>query len=149
SSDKPKPPVRLNQFGGSLGGRLAKNRLFFFTNYEGSLERRGLTRTFSLPTAKVRSGDFSGLPSIYDPLRIDPITGRRMPFAGNKIPENRLNPVAVAFLQKAPLPTAIGEVQNFVSSPSTRNDSHQGTVRLDYTLSPKDTLFARATSANM
>jgi len=147
--DKAKPPVRLNQFGGSLGGPLARNHLFFFTNYEGSFERRGLTRAFSLPSARVRSGDFSGLPTIYDPLRLDPQTGQRLPFVGNRIPQERLNPVALAFLQKVPLPTSVGEVQNFLASPSIKNDSHQGTLRLDYTVSPRDSVFARVTGANM
>src|SRR5215467_868766 len=91
--DKAKPPLRLNQFGGSLGGPISKNRLFFFTNYEGSVERRGLTRTFSLPSLKVRGGDFSGLPTIYDPLKFDSVTGRRFSFEGNKIPPERLSSV--------------------------------------------------------
>src|SRR2546425_644617 len=147
--DKAKPPVRLNHFGGSLGGPLARNHLFFFTNYEGSFERRGLTRTFSLPSAKVRSGDFSGLPTIYDPLRLDPQTGQRLPFAGNRIPQERLNPVARAFLQKVPLPTSGGEVQNFLASPSIKDDSNQGTLRFDYTVSSKDSVFARVTGANL
>src|SRR5256886_13021140 len=91
---KPKPPLRLNQFGGSLGGPIAKNQLFFFTNYEGSIERRGLTRTFSLPSAKVRGGDFLGLPAIYDPLTFNSVTGRRQAFQRDTIPRERLNPVA-------------------------------------------------------
>ncbi|PYS07712.1 MAG: hypothetical protein DMG15_29510 [Acidobacteria bacterium] len=147
--DKPKPPLRLNQFGGSLGGPIAKNQLFFFTNYEGSIERRGLTRTFSLPSAKVRGGDFSGLPAIYDPLTFNPVTGRRQAFEGNTIPRERLNPVALAFLQKVPLPNSAGEVQNFVTSPSIKNDSHQYTARLDYSINPHDTVFARFTGTNM
>ena len=147
--NKPKPPLRLNQFGGSIGGPIAKNRLFFFTNYEGSLERRGLTRTFSLPSVKVRGGDFSGLPAIYDPLKVDPATGRRLPFDGNKIPLQRLDPVALAFLQKVPLPTSAGDVQNFVASPTIENDSHQFTTRLDYATGPHDTIFGRFTGVNM
>ncbi len=146
--NKPKPPLRLNQFGGSLGGPAARDRLFFFANYEGSRERRALTRAFSLPSAQVRGGDFSGLPAIYDPLRTDAL-GRRLPFEGNKVPPERLNPVAVAFLQKVPLPVSAGEVQNFVASPSIQNDSNQFTARLDFTISPKDNAFARWTGANM
>lgn len=146
--DKARPPLRLNQFGGSLGGPLVQNRAFLFANYEGSRERRALTRTFSLPSLKVRSGDFSGLPTIYDPLRTD-AAGNRVPFPENKIPSERLNPVAVAFLQKVPLPTSAGEVQNFVSSPSIKNDSDQATLRLDYSPSTRDAFFARFTGANM
>ncbi len=148
SPNKAKPPLRLNQYGGSLGGPVLKNRVFFFTNYEGSRERRALTRTFSLPSEKVRSGDFAGLPTIYDPLRTD-ATGRRLPFTANKIPAERLNPVALAFLQNVPLPTSAGEVQNFLASPSIKNDSDQATGRLDYAISPHDTFFARFTGVNM
>jgi hypothetical protein len=147
--DSPKPPLRLNQFGGSLGGPMPGHKAFFFTNYEGSREHSGLTRTFSVPSAKVREGDFSGLPTIYDPLRTDLTTGRRQPFEGNRIPRERLNPAALAFLQKVPLPTSQGEVQNFLASPLIKNDSNQFTARLDYTPSAHDTIFARFTGANM
>jgi hypothetical protein len=146
--EKPKPPLRLNQFGGSIGGPLVQNRAFFFANYEGSRERRALTRTFSMPSLKVRAGDFSGLPTIYDPLTTD-ADGNRLSFAENKIPRDRLNPVAVSFLQKVPIPTAGGEVQNFISSPSIKNDSDQTTLRLDYNPSTHQAFFARFTGANM
>lgn len=144
-----KPPLRQNQFGGGLGGPIRKDQTFFFFNYEGYRERRALTRVFSLPSSKVRDGDFSGLPVIYDPARLDPATGRRLPFPNNRIPRERLDPVALAFLQKAPLPNLPGEVQNFVTSPSVRNDYDQFTVRIDHHLGRNDTLFGRFTFANL
>jgi len=146
---KPLPPLRQNQFGGTLGGPIHKDQTFFFLNYEGFRERRALTRRFSMPSAKVRNGDFSGLPTIYDPLTTDPVTKRRQPFPGNQIPNERLNPAASAFLDKVPMPTSAGEVQNFLASPGLRNDQDQFTLRVDHTAGRKDNVFARLTHADM
>ena len=68
--DQPVPPLRQNQFGGAFGGPVVRDRSFFFFSYEGQRVRRSLTRTFSVPTAAVRGGDFSGSGTICDPLTI-------------------------------------------------------------------------------
>lgn len=142
------PPLRQNQFGGTLGGPIQQDKAFFFLNYEGLRERRALTRAFSLPSEKVRNGDLSHLLLLDEPIRItDPLTGE--PFPDNKIPAGRLDPVARAFLEKVPFPNRPGEVQNFVSSPSFKNDQDQFTVRADRYLSQNDSVFARFTYANM
>ena len=67
SQTAPIPPFRQNQFGGSLGGPVIKNRTFFFADYEGQRVRKSLTSTFSVPTDAMRTGDFTGLPQVYDP----------------------------------------------------------------------------------
>ncbi|MEE8160706.1 MAG: carboxypeptidase regulatory-like domain-containing protein, partial [Acidobacteriota bacterium] len=73
--DESIPSFVQNQFGGTFGGPFTipgvydgENRTFFFLNYEGQRIRQSITRTFSVPTEAVRSGDFSGLGTIYDPL---------------------------------------------------------------------------------
>ena len=70
---------------------------------------RSLTRTFSVPPAAVRAGDFSGFGTICDPLTI-PSTGTCAPFAGNQIPEGRIDPIATALLA-VPLPTSPREAR--------------------------------------
>ena len=62
------PPLRQDQFGGTLGGPLVRNRTFVFGSFEGLRMQRSLTRTFSVPSAAVRAGDFGGLGTICDPL---------------------------------------------------------------------------------
>ena len=67
----PVPPLRLNQFGGTTGGPLVRNKTFFFLNYEGQRTRKSITKTFTVPTGALRRGDFSSQPAIYDPLSTD------------------------------------------------------------------------------
>ena len=141
--DQPVPPLRQNQFGGTFGGPVVRDRSFFFLSYEGQRVRRSLTRTFSVPTPSVRSGDFSGLGQICDPLTIDTATGICTPFAGNRIPANRIDPLAAAFLQHVPQPTSNDALQNLTSVGRQVKDVHQVSVRADHRLTDGSQIFAR------
>ena len=134
----PIPPFRQNQFGGSLGGPVRKNQTFFFLSYEAQRIRKSLTQTFSVPTATMRVGNFSGLPTIFDP------TSGRQPFLNNQIPTGRLDPVAVALLAQVPLPNLPGIAQNLLSTGEQRINGNQYSARLDHQFSPQDTTFLRA-----
>ncbi len=142
------PPLRQNQFGANLGGPIRKERLFFFAGYEGFRERRGLTGTSSVPSERVRGGDFSGANLIHDPLSTS-ATGQRQPLLNNRIPREQLDTVAGAFLEVVPQPTSSGEVQNFVATPKLTNDHDQFLVRADHPMSERDTLFFRYSYADL
>ena len=139
SSEQPLPPFRENQFGGSFGGPVVKNRTFFFMSYEGERVRKSLTRTSSVPTAAMRAGDFSGLAPIYNPNGAP-----RAPFAGNRIPGTLLDPVAVALLARTPLPNRSGIAQNLLSTELQTTTANQASARIDHQLSQKDTTYFRA-----
>ncbi len=149
---KPIPPFRQNQFGGSLGGPVSipkvyegENRSFFFANYEGQRIRKSVTKTFSVPTAAVRAGDFSGLAPIYDPATTA-ADGTRSAFPDNRIPANRLDPIAVALLSKIPPPNRPGNFQNLVTALKETTDVNQFNARLDHQLTSRDQTFARLTT---
>ena len=149
-ANQPIPPFVQNQFGGTLGGPLhlpglynATDRTFFFANYEGQRIRQSITKTFTLPTAEMRRGDFSASQTIFDPSKLDPVRGERQAFPDNLIPAHRLDPVSLAFLQKVPLPNLPGALQNFVATPSQDTDTDQFNLRLDHHFLRGDTLFAR------
>jgi len=91
-----KPSLRRNQFGGSFGGPAIKNRTFYFGSYSGLRQRKAdFSNAAIVPTPAERSGDFSA--SANRPN--DPVT--RLPFDGGIIPENRLDPTALAILKTA------------------------------------------------
>ena len=137
--DQPVPPLRQNQFGGTVGGPIVRNSTFFFASYEGQRIRRSITRTFSVPTAAVRGGDFSSLPAICDPTA----AGGCAPFPQNRIPAGRIDSIAAAFLAHVPLPTSNAPLQNLTSTEKQINDVDQISLRLDRRLATADQLFAR------
>src|SRR2546423_13432846 len=107
------PPFTQNQYGATVGGAVVKNKTFVFGSWEAFRLRSGTVFSTNVPTAAERTGDFSaaGLPTIYDPLSVDPaactdptVPCNRTAFAGNVIPSNRINPTANFLLNYLPLP---------------------------------------------
>jgi len=105
------PPFKWNQFGGSFGGKIIKDKLFYFADAELIRQRfNGAVQT-TVPTPLARTGNFSQYLAadptnrIFDPATGNPVTGvGRTPFAGNIIPTARLSPQALSILQYFPAP---------------------------------------------
>ena len=113
----PRGKWRFNQYGGTLGGPVVRNKLFYFASYEGTRRNENVSRTESVPTAAVRRGDFSGTgATIYDPRTGNADGSGRQPFAGNVIPADRISPVASKIIPHLPMPNltnADGSVPEF------------------------------------
>jgi hypothetical protein len=132
-----KPPLRRNQFGGTFGGPLIHDKTFFFASYDGFRELRAQTLTGTYPTAPMRTGDFSQLLTLQNPIIIkDPVTGN--PFPGNVIPNDRILPFWPSYLSTyVPLPNLPGLDQNDVVAETHHNNIDQGMLRLDHKVSQK------------
>jgi hypothetical protein len=136
-------PLNYHNFGGTLGGRIVPDRLFFFYGQEfrkiETVRGTGINNTRT-PTAAQRAGNFAGLPAITDPL-----TGQ--PFPGNVIPANRIDPVAQAMLDRFPAPNAdpavLGGSRNFSAETLSKRDFRQEFVRVDYRLSDSQRIYGR------
>jgi hypothetical protein len=147
-ADQPKQELSRHDFGWTLGGPIVRDRLHFFASQEWNRERLGSVRQAFVPTAAERAGDFSGerIPGCSSPIPLDPLTGQ--PFAGNRIPADRLSPGGLLFLQLYPLPNATppsGTCNNWVQSLTTPIDYRQENIRLDYTVSDASRVMVRYT----
>jgi hypothetical protein len=143
-------PYHQNQFGGSFGGPILKNRLFFFGNYEGYREVQSSVQTGLVPTQAEFGGDFSALPTqLYNPFSIDPATGLRNPFPLNQIPTTLFNPTAQALLAYyLPGSTTVTNNTNISAYPTFTQYSDQYTGRIDYNLNQRNQIFGQGTYLN-
>ncbi len=138
-------PLHQNQFGGTLGGAIRRDKDFFFVYYEGQRDREGETRTAIVPTAAERSGDFSHLTDSGgnpEPL-INEFSGRPFSYNGvlGQIPPSLLSPISLKAESLIPLPN-IGPTL-YSSTQLLTNNYDQGGFRLDHYFGNNDQLFAR------
>jgi hypothetical protein len=130
-------------FGGTLGGPLIQNKLFFFLNYQGTRVDRPGEGTSSVAPAEWRRGDFSSLLASGTVVR-DPLTG--LPFPGNQIPASRISPIAAAIVGNTtnyPLPNRPGLSGNYVSERDSQTRNHQGDVKIDWAATSNDNISIR------
>lgn len=141
-----KPPFKQNQFGGAIGGPIIKNKTFFFGDYDGFRQRLGRVFVNTVPTVKMRQGDFSEITAgIFDPATTvqNGTAFTRTQFLNNQIPQSRWDPVTAKLMNAYPLPTTSGLSNNLVTSPTRQQDWNQYDVRVDHTQSERDNFFAR------
>jgi hypothetical protein len=147
-ADQPKDELARHDFGGSFGGPIVRDKVHFFGGAEWNLEDRGTARTFFVPTAAERAGDFSGarIAGCSPPIPNDPLTG--LPFPGNRIPADRLSPAGRAFLNLYPLPNVTptdGSCNNWVTSVTTPIDWNTYHGRADWSISNASRVMVRYT----
>jgi hypothetical protein len=133
----------LNDFGGTFGGPIKKDKLFFFGSYNGTLERDNRsTGLVTVPTAALIAGDFTGTGTvIYDPHTGNPDGTGRTPFANQAaIP---VDPIAAKILALLPAPTGAGNIDNYFKSATQSLNRHNFDGKVDWVRTDKHTLFAK------
>ncbi|MBS1872482.1 MAG: TonB-dependent receptor [Acidobacteria bacterium] len=141
-SAQPKPLRIYNNYGGTIGGPIKKNKLFYFYSFDGTRQRDGAVGTYSVPTAAMKAGNFSGFTTtIYDPLTGNPDGTGRTAFAGNIIPTSRISSQAAKIQGYYPSPNLSGSQSNFFASGVPQFNRDYNDVKINYNLSDKQQIF--------
>ena len=135
------PKYNRNEYGGSAGGPIKKNKLFYFGNFEGYRLASAATNTLAMPTTAMRTGDFSALAgAIVDPF------SNNTPFPGNKIPTSRISPVAQGldgYFSAPNLPGVGGLGANYTVNVNQVEPTDRYSGRIDYNMTDRDRISGR------
>ncbi|HZT29771.1 MAG TPA: TonB-dependent receptor [Bryobacteraceae bacterium] len=142
-----KPQKTANDFGGSLGGPIRKNRTFFFATFEDMQYRTGSVLQATVPTQAMRNGDFSREVAVLkDPLN------NNTPFPNNQIPSSRILPLSQKVLAYYPQPNfgnpAVQSAANFRQNAANPTNSYQYDGRIDHMITSKQSIFGRLSWKN-
>jgi hypothetical protein len=156
-----KLPIERQTFGGTLGGPIRKNQLFFFGSYEGYISRQEEFAFFTVPNAALRSGDFSNalnangtLQRIYDPFTGDMATGTgRVQFDNNVIPAARFNRISQQLLAMYPLPNVEGTgagllTNNYRTTRQRNTDRHNYDFKVNWNRTSSHQLWGKYSHMN-
>jgi hypothetical protein len=149
----PKNALRFNQFGGSVGGPIKRDKSFFFFDYEGSRTSSATPLITTVLSPANRTGDFSsGSPPIFDPTSNLGAFGPgvlRSQFSyngvANVIPPTEINSASAAMVADLPSANLPGVVNNYAKNVSSLSRGDELDVRIDHNFSPKSALFAHYT----
>ncbi len=152
ATGQPKNPLRYNQFGGSVGGPIRRDRTFIFADYQGTLTHSGTPMITSVPTGAERQGDFSGLTvPIYNPFGA---SLARTPFAGNVIPPSLIDSAAGKITALLPQPNQFGgngqplPFNNYAVTPIATANFEAFDIRVDHRFSQGNSVFVRDSFQN-
>jgi hypothetical protein len=148
SSTARKPETKYQQFGATLGGPVVRDKLFFFADYQRTVDNLGQLRRVVIPPSEWRNGNFSTASTIiYDPATGNPDGSGRLPFPGNVIPASRISPVARNILALVPQPNiqgaAFGQVNYELPSSEREKTTNAFNVKLNYNPGANDQLSLR------
>ncbi len=138
----PKPLRIYNNYGGTIGGPIKKNKLFYFYSFDGTRQRDGAVGTYSVPTTAMKAGDFSGISTvIYDPATGTPDGVGRTPFAGNKIPSTRFSPAAAKIQSYFPTANLAGTQSNYFGSAVPAFNRDYNDIKINYNMNDKTQIW--------
>ena len=139
-----KPKYVFNVYGGTFGGPIKRNRLFFFGSWEGMRERSNFSRITTLPTADQRAGDFSAYrTNIYDPLTGTADGRDRTVFPNGVIPLSRQSAITRKLQDLVPLPNLSGVANNYFASAPTVFNRDNYDAKVNYTVTANTTLWGK------
>jgi hypothetical protein len=139
------PKYINNQAGGTVGGPIQRDRLFFFASWESTLLRQFASGLRTLPMMTMRAGDMSASDRpVYDPFTGNPDGSGREAFPGNIIPRDRMSPIALKIQGLLPALTfPDSETNNYYAAGAYSFDRHTIDTKVDWVASPQFNMYGR------